>query len=641
MLKYAGDFLSIDEEGKLAQVDQETNKDSIPHLKKRKLEYLKKFRACLVREEIVEEAKLPPVNDQMEASEIRNLVRHLFKNCGRAMIWKLEYIFTKEPISINSNLSDLLTFVCDGGKGNDLLCKAIRRKQYNVANLLIDYGAKYSIDSESLDDIHILSDLSIPLQLAHRMVINDHDFLSKLVRFGNYNVFAAHFWLSQLFKLQDKNIEINAKDYQGRTPLMWACSIGCHEYSVNIKLLLQTGADPNLIEPINGSTALIYALNEGNHLALGELLKLKELDIDKVTLPTLAQRRGLFALHIATTAPKFNFVYEFNLLLQRTKDIDQMDFIGDSALSLALKTYNPRKVKLLLEARANPYLINIDIEEPLSTMQPESLDPWLAKEYEYCEFFAGWAEKQSPATLQKLRKEACLKYKSELHHIFQDWLKSQDPATLQKLREQAKEKIDLYLLNKLKMIFDNLTNMSFRRTLTDSQYAQFEKTQKSFIRECKENKDGPGSIVFNVIEWELTHLYQPSIGPGQLEDPIFGISEMLVDRSRDKSSIWFERLLDRIQIMEKTHRRHPLPLHEAALNGYVGTLSALLSESKDKDLDLYDKQRQTPLMLALANGHFRCAKLLLQHGLWRVKAKPPAPYLQPDNGQSPRKLKTD
>ena len=78
-------------------------------------------------------------------------------------------------------------------------------------------------------------------------------------------------------KLINEAIDVNFKDKNGYTALMYACTLG-HDKIVKY-LLNAPGIDVNLKNE-RGSTALMYACSEGNDKAVAFLLKAPGIDVN-------------------------------------------------------------------------------------------------------------------------------------------------------------------------------------------------------------------------------------------------------------------------------------------------------------------------------------------------------------------------
>ncbi len=136
-------------------------------------------------------------------------------------------------------------------------------------------------------------------------------------------------------------VEVNAKDYDGRTALGWAAYKGNTEI---VKLLLDKDADVNA-KTNKGVTALMLAV-ENNHMEITKLLLAKDTDINAKTtdngqtaLMTAATKRGNTAIVV--------------LLLENGAEINIKNNKGATALMVAACTGDIEIVNILLEKGAD------------------------------------------------------------------------------------------------------------------------------------------------------------------------------------------------------------------------------------------------------------------------------------------------
>ena len=136
-------------------------------------------------------------------------------------------------------------------------------------------------------------------------------------------------------------VEVNAKDYDGKTALGWAAYKGHTEI---VKLLLEKGADVNA-KTNKGVTALMQAA-EQNHFEITKLLLAKDADINAKTTDN-----GQTAL--MTAATKSGHTAIVGLLLKNGAEINIKNNKGTTALLVAACTGDTEIVNILLEKGAD------------------------------------------------------------------------------------------------------------------------------------------------------------------------------------------------------------------------------------------------------------------------------------------------
>lgn len=138
-------------------------------------------------------------------------------------------------------------------------------------------------------------------------------------------------------------VDLNARDEQGRTPLMLAAHHGIEKI---LRMILEKGADPNAVAP-RGKTALIEAAEYGHMNCVRLLLR--------VRVNVNAQERGWF-LNGETALMKAayeGFEGIVDLLLKAKADVNlHADFNGATALGLAAKMGHLGIVRMLLAHKA-------------------------------------------------------------------------------------------------------------------------------------------------------------------------------------------------------------------------------------------------------------------------------------------------
>lgn len=151
-------------------------------------------------------------------------------------------------------------------------------------------------------------------------------------------------------KLKKENI--NERDHNGNTPLMWAALFGNEKM---VRILLENGASLNL-QNDKGETALFLSLSN-QHYSI--TLYLMDHGAD-VNIPNLEE---LTPLHVAVVMGNCEIVQN---LIKRGAYVNSKDDSGDTALHFAVREGNYSLVELLVkEYNAEMTLFNEDNESPL------------------------------------------------------------------------------------------------------------------------------------------------------------------------------------------------------------------------------------------------------------------------------------
>jgi len=124
-----------------------------------------------------------------------------------------------------------------------------------------------------------------------------------------------------------KVLNANRKDPNGKTALMWAASKG---YDIIVRNLLEGGADPNLRKDPNGKTALMWAASKGYDIIVRDLL---EGGAD----PNLRNNNGVTALMYASIWGEEDAV---QTLLEYGADVNVVNDDEDTALSLICEAFD-------------------------------------------------------------------------------------------------------------------------------------------------------------------------------------------------------------------------------------------------------------------------------------------------------------
>jgi ankyrin repeat protein len=211
--------------------------------------------------------------------------------------------------------------------GMTALHAACQNGSFDVAKYLIEKGAKLDLDfiGRSPIDFAVQADAKEIIEYVAQMsseAINTVDangttYLHKAVFAGAVNVV-------QLLKNQ-----INAQDSLGFTPLHY---VGQYSSVEIVGKLIEAGANINATAN-NGLTPLMVAAQCNNRPVVEELLKVKELEINK------KDAKGWTALHHASNNSSFNVI---TLMIQRGCDPNAKDNEGKSPKEVASGLFGPK-----------------------------------------------------------------------------------------------------------------------------------------------------------------------------------------------------------------------------------------------------------------------------------------------------------
>jgi ankyrin repeat protein len=151
----------------------------------------------------------------------------------------------------------------------------------------------------------------------------------------------------------------------GVTPLMFVSNVGSQYDDAEVKagqiaeVLINAGANPHDRDS-SGLTAAHYAAKQGNSDVLDVVLKSQE-------NVGLSDRRGATVLHAATSAPYNRAAVVKTVLKYCEKSlINQRNIYGQTALHIAIKAGDDLAVKELLEAGADPGMIDFRLRTPIA-----------------------------------------------------------------------------------------------------------------------------------------------------------------------------------------------------------------------------------------------------------------------------------
>lgn len=146
--------------------------------------------------------------------------------------------------------------------------------------------------------------------------------------------------------------DINARDHNGNTPLMWAASEGYEEI---VQMLIDNGAEVNL-QNYKGETALFLAASRGFSEIVASLIKnganVNLSNVDEAT-----------PFHAATAC---GYLDVMSNLARHGAFVNMQDIEGDSPLHYAVRESDMKVVEFLVkECRAEVNIKNEDQETPL------------------------------------------------------------------------------------------------------------------------------------------------------------------------------------------------------------------------------------------------------------------------------------
>ncbi|XP_055951736.1 ankyrin-3-like isoform X2 [Argiope bruennichi] len=242
----------------------------------------------------------------------------------------------------------------------------------HLIKILMSYGARIhftEINSQSYDERNIHRALiDEPLRLAIR---NSHHKTQHFLLDRGANPNAAYFRGSEINLVNSSNVksielllqygaDVNARDWQGLTPLMKACRSRGNKQTVH--LLLKHGADINAMSEGDEQTALHYAVLNGNL----EIAKLLVNNGASVSFPSEQTKPP--PLYYAVLRGNVEML-EF--LLDSGADINALSNALGSALHLTLTDDISNQLEIvhtLLRRGANPNAITV--EDGKTVLQP-------------------------------------------------------------------------------------------------------------------------------------------------------------------------------------------------------------------------------------------------------------------------------
>lgn len=210
--------------------------------------------------------------------------------------------------------------------GKTAFMLACQHGHQEIAALLIKAGAHINdTDNEQLTALHLAC------------LYGKHEIINLLL---SKEVNANH------------QLNVNAKDDKGRTPLMFLCSPD--ELRSAMQLII-AGADVHA-QNMDGNTPLMIASKLGNLKLVTFLLLTKEAKANEVDL------NGQSALLFAC---QYGYYDIAKRLIDSRAQVNQKDNLGQTALMIACAYGHEKIVRLLLEAKANVNETEMDGKTPL------------------------------------------------------------------------------------------------------------------------------------------------------------------------------------------------------------------------------------------------------------------------------------
>nr|WP_253308677.1 ankyrin repeat domain-containing protein [Rickettsia endosymbiont of Ceutorhynchus assimilis] len=267
--------------------------------------------------------------------------------------------------------------------------------------------------------------------------------------------------ISTVNYLLTKNTDVNTLDHTKQTALHYAARNGHDDI---VKLLLDHGANVNVITPDDGWTALHFAARNGYDGIVEVLLKH---NADIINIQTSC---GSTALHLAA---KNKHIAVIQVLLKKEADININDNNGNTPYSLALiQYYHPEIINLfqLKQQISKTKLLHTDYTEGLGN----------------CFFHAVFGEKNSQSKLYEAEKA------KEMREEWYNFLKQFEAQGLQDsnmpaaLKDQLKKVFQCFLDNstdftsisdEIKVLVDN-TNQAIIKAKYEIEELRNEITQK-------------------------------------------------------------------------------------------------------------------------------------------------------------------
>ncbi len=171
--------------------------------------------------------------------------------------------------------------------------------------------------------------------------------------------------------LMDTRPDVNALDFEGKTPLYYASGAG-HEAIV--RALLRNYANPNLSSPANGIYEFpLFTALENNRERIFRIL------LENGANPDIANAHGETCLHRAVA--KLGKIKFFQLLIRHNCNVNATNTHGVTALHIAVQLGKKTMTQRLLRSQANVYLPDTNGRTPLHWAVSTSSAPLSALEW--------------------------------------------------------------------------------------------------------------------------------------------------------------------------------------------------------------------------------------------------------------------
>ena len=247
-----------------------------------------------------------------------------------------------------------------GHGGMSALDKALLSDSDNLVKLLIEHGAEnkgppilwWSLEGSHFETAKYI--LERELEDVNAIGSNNRPIILQATIFENYQIIEL---------LIGHGADVNAKDDNGETALMWAVHGPTTNFNI-IQFLLKHGADVNA-KNNNGETALMRAAHDINYDRRKLVKLLLAYGADVNTKDESGFTVLMWSLRNRSPWLNSNTIFDPNLeipklLIDYGADVDAEAKSGDTALMYAAGDNNPKAVRLLIDSGANTKVQNND-----------------------------------------------------------------------------------------------------------------------------------------------------------------------------------------------------------------------------------------------------------------------------------------